>query len=334
MHSPTTKNFMKYIGYSVGISRVVLGLVLLLVCSSAHGQKTIDNVLTEQHQNIRGSRVSIIPPPGFVKANTFLGFQHQASGATIMATEVPGPYLEVSGAFREGDLSKSGMELVSRKEISVGGLDGILVEADQFGNGIMHTKYLMIFGNENLSILVIAVHPKEQAKNFSKAVREAVLSIVYQPELKVDPFEAVPFAMSGEGTGFDSCRVVMGLLMFTREGGTPPSSRDKASLCAMVVTERAVINDKRATALEGFKHGSGGNHDVKVDSIREVTIDDLLGYEIVGTGVDNKTGERELMYQVILFGYEQITMIIGTAVADYEKNVEAFRRISVTLRHK
>lgn len=251
-----------------------------------------------------------------------------------MVTELPGPYLEVSKGFRSGNMGKAGMELVSRKEVTVQGLDGILLEVDQFKDGTTYEKLILIFGDESHSVFLNAVCPKGQTKNISKAMQESVLSMVYQPDLKVDPLETLPFTMGSEGTGFDSSRVIMGALMFTREGGTPPRSVDKAVIFAVVTSDKSEISDKRAAAVEAFKHSGGGNHDVYVDSIAEVTIDGLQGYEIVGSGVDNKSGVRELMFQVLLYGYQRTTLIMGTAASDYDKNVEAFRKISRTLRHK
>ncbi|WFP51167.1 hypothetical protein PL263_03860 [Methylomonas sp. EFPC3] len=64
-------------------------LACLLFASSANAEP------------VPGTSVSVTPPEGFTKAERFPGFMNEAIGASIMISEIPGPFAEVSGGFND-----------------------------------------------------------------------------------------------------------------------------------------------------------------------------------------------------------------------------------------
>lgn len=84
-----------------------LTVMLLLVFLSVSGQKKINNMISREHENIAGTKISVIPPAGFIKAVDFLGLQLLQNEASIMINDIPGPYSEVSkGLAKEAFLSQ------------------------------------------------------------------------------------------------------------------------------------------------------------------------------------------------------------------------------------
>jgi hypothetical protein len=59
-------------------------VVLLIICFARQlsAQNAVDQV-------IPGTKVSMVPPDSFLLSPKFSGFQHNASGSSIMVTELP-----------------------------------------------------------------------------------------------------------------------------------------------------------------------------------------------------------------------------------------------------
>ena len=49
------------------MTRTILTTFLLFIGLTTFGQKKIDNKLTEEYQNIKGTKISLIPPKGFTE---------------------------------------------------------------------------------------------------------------------------------------------------------------------------------------------------------------------------------------------------------------------------
>ena len=71
-----------------------------------------------------------------------------------------------------------------------------------------------------------------------------------------------------------------------------------------------------------------------IKEVKEVTIDNLKGYEIVAEG-KSKDDKTELVYQVMLFNDKgEYYIILGQAKEDREKNLATYRSIAGTFKRK
>src|SRR5687767_7030540 len=73
-----------------------------------------------------GTRISLTPPVGFVASSQFPGFEQASSGASIMVTEIAGPFSEVSAGFSSpSGAAKRGMIVVDKQAVTINGHEGV-----------------------------------------------------------------------------------------------------------------------------------------------------------------------------------------------------------------
>lgn len=150
----------------------------------AVAQKQTTNLLTMAHQNIIGTKISLVPPKGFVKADNFLGMQQSQSGSTIMVLDIPGPFSETSkGLTKEGFLSQ-GVEVTEIENFTLNNLPAIFVTATQNAYGNIYTKYVLCFGTDKETIIINGASPNN-LKEISNAIKVSILSSFYDANKKL-----------------------------------------------------------------------------------------------------------------------------------------------------
>jgi len=305
--------------------------LFFLNLSVVSGQEIVNNKLTAKHQNIAGTKISLISPKGFQKAANFLGLQQDQSGSTIMVVNIPGPFSETTKAFtKEGFLSQ-GVEVERIEKFTLNNLPAILVTGEQNAHGNVYTKYVLAFGTNKETIIINGASPNN-LKEIGKEIKTALLTTYYEPGKKINPLETVDFEINLKGSKLIFANNMANALTFNVDGKIPTQSPDKTSLLIGKAFSNVAVSDKKLFSLNRIKQLP--IQILKVNSIEEIDIDGISGYEIVADGKDKKTGEAEKVYQVILFSDSLYYIIIGTTNFDYEKNVAEIRKVTKSFKRK
>lgn len=294
-------------------------------------QSDVNNSLTSEHKDVNGTKISIVPPEGFKTSSNFLGFQQTQSGSSIMVLDIPGPFSEVSkGLTKEGLLSQ-GMALKEIEKLTLNNLPAILLKAEQNAYGNIYTKYILAFGTEKESILINGTFP-QNLEDLNNVLKKSLLSTVYDSSKKVNPFDTVDFEISTNGTGIVFAKSVSNSLIFNRDGKIPSESNDKASLIMVKAFSKIDIDDKKLFAMNRIRQLPVEIE--KIISTEPIEIDGITGYEIVADGKDKKTGDKEKVYQVILFSDSLYYMLFASSQSDFDKNIILFRKLAKTFKRK
>src|SRR5689334_3727314 len=124
---------------------------------------------------IPGTKYSLVPPEGFEAATSFSGFQDKATGSSIMISEIPAPYQQMADGFTAEALKSRGMTLVSKDVIDFNKARATYFKVTQQANGVTYLKDILVFGNEQHTVLVNGIYP-EASKQQEGKMREALLS--------------------------------------------------------------------------------------------------------------------------------------------------------------
>ena len=130
------------------MKRIFFSTILILTFPTVFGQTITNNILTSDHQNIVGTKISLIPPKGFLKATNFLGLQQTQSGSTIMILDIPGPFAEVSKGLTKAGFLSQGVEVKEIENLTINNLPAILVTGEQNAYGNIYTKCVLCFGTD------------------------------------------------------------------------------------------------------------------------------------------------------------------------------------------
>jgi len=297
-------------------------LVFFLIGQLSFGQ-------TDKHIRISGTKCSLIPPDGFIAATNFSGFQNAETGASIMINEIPAPYQTIADGFTAEALKTKGMTLVNKQTVNFNNSTATLINVTQAANGTTYMKQMLIFGNANETVLINGIYP-EASKEIEAKIKEALLSTVYNATQSDNPLEAATFTIDVSGSDFKVVKYMSGSLLYSIDGKIPT---EKPTLIIANSIAKVSLQNQKQYAEERLKKLPRGESNV-IKEIKEVTIDNLRGYEIVADG-KAKDGKLELVYQVMLFNDKgDYYIILGQANEDVQKYLEVYRKIVKTFKRK
>ncbi|WP_026976372.1 hypothetical protein [Flavobacterium tegetincola] len=312
--------------------RKLLIYSFLILCSSVlFGQETLVNSVTSVHKEIRGSKIKMIPPSGFISASSFKGFQQIDGNASIMILDVAKPFSAVMQGLTSESLSKQGVKVVTIKAYILNNLPATLIKSEQVVNEILFTKYILVTGTDEETILINGLIPHDQTV-IEKIVKETILSSIYDSEKIIEPLDVVDFQINTKNSGLKLAKIQPNMLIFNHDGKIPTEVADKTSIVVAKTFSQLLIADKKSFALNKIR-----TLPIQINKIRStlpITIDGLKGYEVVAQGQNRKTGHSESVYQAILFSNEGYYIIYGSSESNISNNLLLFKDVAQTFKLK
>ena len=289
------------------------------------------SVAYAQPVSVQGTKVTLDPPDGFEPSKRFPGFQSTEFRASIMVTEIPGPFSKVSEGMNRDGLATRGMRLLSSETKTVAGRDALVLSVNQSAYGQVFRKRLVVFGDEANTVVIAATFPEAFVDTVGPAIETALLSARWDRNKALDPFEGLPFRVT-ESVGLRIANRVSGGLLLTEGGAQGPLAVDDPLL---VVT--ASIDDRAIGKLEDFaRHRMARVRQVKdLDSIegRSLTVSGIPAYELTADAVDSRTGKPVRIYQLTISngrGYFLAFGMVGAGKGD--RFMSQFKLVAESLR--
>lgn len=313
---------------------MILKLTLSVILTLAYlSPDDIRNIKTSRHVQIPGTSFFIIPPPGFIQASHFHGFQQPETGSSILVAEIPGPFSESSKGFTDEGFRTQGVVLKNKEGLLVNGLTGLLLTLEQTANGIVFTKYVLAFGDNKATTMVNGAFPKEMTR-LGVQILTSLRSIVKDTEPNVDVEASSPFTIDTRGTKMNIGGSISGTLMYTVDGKVPTQSSDKTSFMVGHSLAIPASPDKKQVALHRMRTLPFSNMEIAETNVSEILIDGLSGYEIIGVGFSKTNGTEAAVYQVMLFTDSGYYILLGIAEADRTQNLAMFKKLARSFTRK
>lgn len=312
------------------ILRLAFSLILLLATRIAYAQNVINNVSTPEHLPVTGTKVSLVPPKGFEKAENFLGFQQTQSGSSILVMSIPAQFEKLrAGLTKEAFLSK-GVEISSIEPLTLNGMPAAFLTGTQSAYGNVYAKLILCFGKDDESVMINGAYPQDLPE-VGKQIKEAILGAYFDAGKKVNPFETVDFEISTTGSKLVFAKNVANALVYNMDGKVPTQSTDKTSFILSKSMSRLDIPDKKLFCLGRARQLYP---ELSVDSVNAVIIDGIEGYELSGIAKNKNTGQEEQVYQAVLFSDNMYYIIIGSSNNDFANNLQTFKSITKSFKRK
>ncbi|MBK7428189.1 MAG: hypothetical protein IPI60_14815 [Saprospiraceae bacterium] len=230
------------------MTKSLISLLFLFTMLTSFGQKKFDNKLSETHIAVKGTKISLIPPPDFTKASNFNGFEEEESSSSIMVLDLPTSYADISGSLTKANLAKQGVEAEQIEEIIVNGLPALFISGQQMAYGELFGKYILVFGTEKETIIINGAFPKE-LEELGPEIKKAMLTIYYEREKILDPFENLDFSVDPKGTKLKFAGNVSGSLLFTVDAQVPTLTDDKTNLIVAKSISAVNAGDKKTFSI-------------------------------------------------------------------------------------
>lgn len=313
------------------MKQILIIVTYLMSSLSVAGQSKINNILTTEYQNVVGTKISLIPPQGFLKASNFLGFQQNQNGSTIMVLDIPGPFSEVSKGFTKEKMLSQGVEVKEIENLIVNNLPAVFLTGEQNAYGNIYTKYVLAFGTDKETIIINGASPNN-LKEIGKAVKLSILSSFYEADKKINPFEVVDFEINVSASKLIFAKSMVNSLIFTPDGILPTKSINKTLLTVGKSFSKTSIEDRKLFSLNRLKQFP--IEILKIESTEEINIDRISGYEIIAITNDKKTNEQEKVYLALLFSDNLYYIFYGSTNQNFDVNIEGLKKSVKTFRRK
>lgn len=307
----------------------ILTTFLIFISLSVWGQKNIENKLSSEHQNIKGTKVSLIPPNGFTDGLNFLGLQQVESSSSILILDIPGPYSEISKGITKENMLLKGVEVKKIEKLIMNGLPAIFVTGKQNAHENRYTKYILVFGTDNETIMINSVFP-ENLKKIGSEIKKSILTVFYEADKKINPFETLDYTIDVSESKLKFGKSMSNALIFSVDGHVPTASSDKTNLIVTKSFSQITAEDKKLFCMNRLKQTP--IEIVQIEYTNEITIDGISGYEIYAKGKSKNSDETENIYQVILFSDKLYYLFFGTTNDETDKSVEEIKKAVKTFK--
>lgn len=279
---------------------------------------------------VPGTRVSVVVPAGFEAATQFPGFLHPDTGSSLMISEIPAGFSEMREGMTAARLAEQGVTLVSSEDVTVAGLDGLLLSASQAVNGIDYRKWLGIFGTDSETVMVVATYPEAVATELGEPLKQSVLSAKWDLEAEVDVFNGLTFRIKEPET-LRIAKRISNMLLLTEDGQTGTVAPGNPLLIVA-----SAVNDIEIADIETFSKNRL-LQTAEVNAIadlagQDVTAGGLPAYELTASAKDETSGFPLVIYQLVVpngNSYYLMQGLVGTPIAD--KYLKEFRDVARSL---
>lgn len=259
---------------------------------------TVPQAMAVGAERVPGTKVTLAPPAGFTPSEQFPGFQKTDAASSIMVTEMTAPAPQVRAAMTAEGLATRGMTLLASMPGTVSNLDATLLHVTQAASGTIFEKWMLVFGDQANTIMVVATYPQALSASLGEAMKQSVLSTRWDPAQQVGLFDGLKFRIAETGT-LKFARRVSNMIMLTKDGDQGPVTAGEP----FAVVGASISQIDVAADLSGFSRQRLGQTAEIADLGnlvgRTTTVDGLPAYELTAEAKDLKTGTPLNIYQLV-----------------------------------
>ncbi len=308
--------------------------VIILDYSCTH-QKTesYNNTLNENYIDIPDTRLSIIPPKGFKFMEYAPQFVEENGNAQIGLFEMAESYFKIIPMYSEEYFENiPDSEIISIRDIFINGYNGREILIEETGN---QKKYILLFGNNDFCIVIGGAYYIDFETTFADKIKESALSVVFNPNKKLDATEVLPYGINTSGTKLKLAGATQSFSFYTVGGEDPVSGLDKTKLD---IGGRRLDGSNQWTEDVIYEiiqnvMNSEGKFGLKIGKTKKKVIDEMNGYETVGYVILGSDTIKIIYYLFLIDQYDTYG-IRGWSNMEFDNNLELFREISKTFKRK
>jgi hypothetical protein len=263
-------------------------------------------------ERVRGTRVWLPRPEGFVETTQFTGWADPATGAVLMASELPDPYPALAEGLSAMDRTP-GMRVLSRDPLTAGAHTGLLVHVEQEQRGILFDKWMAVLGDAERSVMVVASARAEHGPSLSGFLRTLVAAVRWEPA-REEPLEGVPFVL-GDPQGLRPASRIQHGVLYTPDGRAPaPDSLTPQLLVTPLPLPPGMELSPREMAEAAVQRTPGVEGATLTDS-SPVLVRGMRGHEVVASGGD-AAGRALFVYLLVVAGPQGPVLVQGRGAAE------------------
>jgi hypothetical protein len=308
-------------------------IACFISCGNKSGNKNDKNTIqseikttkTDKHIHVAGSRLFIVPPPGFKPIGTMVGLQKE-SGAQIIIMDLVGGNFYTNAATTSGEAyEKAGAKVFDYKEITINGFPAKYIYME---NAEKMRAYNLVFGDSSFSTMIMAMYPASDAQT-GKEILQSLQTIWYDKSVTVDPFAIAHFRIDDSVSKFRFQQFNASMYLYTVDGKKLDTAVDNSMLIIAQIPRQENMTGENIAEMMLAKAQQYGFADPQV---KDISKEPINGSETVEAETHGMLKDKKAVfyYCIITKGDKQL-IITGVAKNNTEEDVAEFKKLTHTI---
>jgi len=311
--------------------RYLVVLLFLTACGQTPTTKidpNIKNSRTDKHIHIPGTRLYMIPPPGFKVSSTFIGLQ-KGESAIINIYDLVGGNINTNAAtFSQAEFERQGAKVFEFKEISVNDFPAkyIQMQGDPAAKG-----QSLVFGDTTFTTMIMTSYPAADEKTGNDII-QSLNTIYYDKSKKIDPFEAANFSIDDNASKFKFSQYAANVYVYTIGGVNSEEDKDAPVVLISQYPKEETMTGKSLTDMLVNKIQQNG---ITIHGRKNTFAGKINGYDAYQTELYGQMqGNYSLLYYCVLIKGDKVITIQGTSKNNMAANLEEFKKMAKAVKIK
>jgi hypothetical protein len=278
--------------------------------------------------NIKGTRLSIIPPKGFVDADNFVGLKKdETTGIHIMDLE-RGGFESNTTTYTRAKFEKRGITVLEFEELLI---DGFKAKFSHLKDASSESVQI-VFGDSTFSVMVIGYFPTSSREELFSEIKKAFLKIKYDKNLIIDPFASSAFKVEKNESKFKLIKASANFFMFS-ENGVENESKDHEPM--VIITSCPFDETMTKEKLIEFSVNGLIQQGFVKKEIKNISEKSINGYNTMEVEYYFEfKSEPKLALITILVKDTKAIIFYGMAQTNFQENIIEFKKLSNKLTIK
>ena len=294
-------------------------------------QEYIANHLTDQHIQIPGTRLFMIPPLGFTLNSHSMSFDSEDGSKMIIKDILGGDFEKNAGGLNENVLRESGFKLLKHNAFVLNGYSARYAVVEAWGNA---NTLLFGFGDSSFAVMISAMYPSTDT-SIENNINTSIASIVYDENAVIDPSLVAIFVTDSLVSKYQFSQFNSGSYYYTRPNKSKNLTGDlKNTVSIKQVSADNMIMSETLTqeTLSSFqKNGFAFSDTIHLEYSR------IDGQEAIETATfGTLKGEKHLLYTLtILNRAKNIGIIVNNLMdSSFEDNLSESKKFTHSIKFK
>jgi hypothetical protein len=252
-----------------------------------------------------GSRVGLVPPPGFVPSTKFIGFENPQASAAILLVAMPAEtYPDLEKSFTDEALKARGFKVEMREPVTLKDGKGIRVAGPKDADGLKRYESVMLASTSGITVIVsVQMIEASHAVVTDAMLRDAMKTVAVRKEIPNNEKLAVLPYKIGNLAGFHIVRSAHdGTAILTLGDKDTVEKVEQPFLLLTVVASEAPKPEERDKIARLAFSSAPGLKDIKIIRSEPLRIGQAAGHEIVAEAKDAASDIPVTAVQWLRFG--------------------------------
>lgn len=301
-------------------------ILILLISSNLFG---CNNQTENKYINIKGTKLSIIPPKGFSESKSIIGLEKNITTAIQVMDLVGGNFESNTATFTISEFQKKGISVLESKDLKV---DGFNAKYAHIKGADENERVLLVFGDSTFSAMVIALFPTSSRNELLQEIKNSFFKIKYNKKLIINPFKSSAFKVENNLSKFKFAKESANMFIFSENGIKKESYDDEPMV---MITSYTIDNSmKKENIIKDMQNGLIEQGYIKKE-IKNISKKSINNYDTMEVEFycEHKS-KIELTFMTVLINKSKAIVFYGITTNNFEENIIEFKKLTNNLKIK